>query len=119
MIVGMECSGCTCGTIDKNAELRRVVEHHLKIPQQVRDSKIEYWVRHHHWNRVLVMERLINNPSKGTKKQRLSTLMTRTEAERYGITDDINQFKLSKNKKEVLFMASPNNPPSAVKDFLA
>lgn len=37
MIVGMECSGFTAAAIEKNVELRRVVEYHLKIPQQVRN----------------------------------------------------------------------------------
>lgn len=56
------------------------------------------------------MEHLADNPSMGTKEHCLSTLMTQSEAERYGISDDINQFKLSKSKKEMLFMAAPNNP---------
>lgn len=104
---------------EKNSELRRVVEHHLKIPRQVRASNSEYWVRRHHWNRTLVLERLVDNPSTGCKKKYPSTPMTRAEALRYGIKDNVDQFKCKKTTGSVLFMAFPNNPPSAVNEFLA
>ena len=47
----------------KNDELRRVVEHHLRISQQVRSQSPEYHVCCHHWNRKLIMELLKPDPS--------------------------------------------------------
>jgi len=56
------------GDNPKNSELRRVVEHHLKIQRQVRNLRKEYWVTCHHWNRSFITEQLKPNPTMGTRK---------------------------------------------------
>eukprot|EP00590_Aulacoseira_subarctica_P009785 CAMPEP_0172437426 /NCGR_PEP_ID=MMETSP1064-20121228/72247_1 /TAXON_ID=202472 /ORGANISM="Aulacoseira subarctica , Strain CCAP 1002/5" /LENGTH=173 /DNA_ID=CAMNT_0013185891 /DNA_START=44 /DNA_END=568 /DNA_ORIENTATION=- len=99
----------------KNDELRRVVEHHLRISQQVRSQRPEYHVRCHHWNRKLIMELLKPDPSNGAQKK-LSSPIAADVAKRYNITDQIDRCRIKGNT--VQYMASPNNPEYVVKEWL-
>lgn len=93
----------------KNDELRRVVEHHLKIPQNVRTLRQEYWVRRHHWNRILISEHLEATPPK-----KLSTPIPAELAANCNLHDNIDRCRINTSK----FMASPNNPELAVREWV-
>ena len=93
----------------KKNELRRVVEHHLRIPRDIKAENKQYSVARHHWCRLLLGDYY--------KTRRISTSIPSYIAKQYRIDEQINRSRVTINSSVTHYTAAPSNPEASVKEW--